>query len=176
MNLRLMRRAWSILAVGVFFFVGVWGRTVLPKPSEAVSAPIVYGAEAPFIGSITDIRARSSHSVNGEVTQAAWLVVEFKYKPDFAATLMTEIEARDGTKYEPNYPLSLACGLLYPQLETPCTLVVEMPKSDMPGARIKFSQWRYPLAPLAVVELDEEIEEAQNIVYDEMLSLKGEWE
>ena len=158
MNSKLLLSLWSTLAVCMLLSVGVWGRLALPNPIDAVNSSIEYGAEAPYIGSISDVRARSTQSVNGVVSQAAWLVVDFEYKPDFAASLMAEIEASDGTRYRPTPPVSNSCrGPLYPQLKISCTLVAEMPKNDMPGARIEFSQSSDPLAQLAVVELGEEI-------------------
>ena len=169
MNTRLLRRVWSILAVSALLSVGIWGRLVLPNPVDAVNASFEYGAEAPYIGSISEVRARSTQAVNGVVSQAAWLVVDFEYKPDFAASLVAEIEARDGTRYNPNPPVSTSCGSpLYPQLKVSCTLITEMPKSDMPGARIEFSQWSDPMAPLAVVVLGEEIVEVPDIVIEEV--------
>ena len=86
MNTRLLRRVWSILAVSALLSVGIWGRLVLPNPVDAVNASFEYGAEAPYIGSISEVRARSTQAVNGGVSQAAWLVVDFEYKPDFAAS------------------------------------------------------------------------------------------
>lgn len=167
MNSKLVRGAWSVLAIGALFSVGVWGRLVLPNPIDAVNASIEYGAEAPYIGSISNVRARSAQSVNGVVSQAAWLVVDFEHKPDFAGSLMAEIQARDGTRYNPNPLLSTSCDRpLYPQLRTSCTLITEMPRSYIPGARIEFRQWNDPLAPLAVVELGDDIVDVQDIVLE----------
>lgn len=147
------RRLATAAAVLALLSLGVFIRDQLPKPNDLVFAPFSYGAHAPKIGVVGDVRATVADTVNGIPTHAAWLVVDFAYEPDELLSLQGEIEAADGTLYGAANHMLMACGPRYPGLVTQCTLVFEMPAEQIEGARLLVRPPSSQMAPEASVPL-----------------------
>lgn len=154
-------RVWTVAAALALLVLGMQLRDALPSPQQVAAAPFIYGNKAPIIGEVDDVRATLTENFNGVPTNAVWLVLDFAYIED-AKTPKLSVRSTDGKEYLSESYIPQDCDEIYPGLRSTCTMVVEIPREQLPGASLTF---RVPsrMGPLMVIPLDPILAEANEV-------------
>lgn len=155
-------RVWTVAAALALLVLGMQLRDALPSAQQVAAAPFIYGNQAPIIGEVDDVRATLTENLNGVPTNAVWLVLDFAYIKDAQTVPSVSVKSADGKEYLSESNVLGDCSGTYPGLRSTCTMVVEIPREQLPGANINFS---IPsrMGPLMVIPLDPIMAQANEV-------------
>lgn len=149
----------SLLSLGVFL------RGQLPNPGGVLYSTYDYAYSAPQLGEVSDVTVTTTKRLNGYVSHAEWVVIDFAYMPKSDLTIMFgEVNAADGTNFLPEEQLK--CDLKYPNLRTDCVIAFEMPQDKIAGSTLRLTTGIETMGAVIEVPLENPIA-AEEITIEE---------